>query len=274
MLVLISWAGSRSKHVAESFKNWLGLVIQNVEPWISLDIDKGSRWEGELAERLERSKIGIFCLTKDNLEAPWLLFEAGAVSKISGAQVCTFLYDVDYADIKQPLAQFQHTKNEKDEIFKLMKTINQAVLDAGEKALAESQLEDAFNTYWGRLEATLKTTPAPESHKPTPSRSQLELIQEVLGTVRNMQTVLQDVQSRVYKTVAPHSRSPFLSSRDMKFDSIMAVLEEFMDKYNLRGESGQTGQSGSEYDIIPQEECHATGPTGPDVISQKPSIIK
>jgi hypothetical protein len=78
---------------------------------------------------------------------------------------------VDYADIKQPLAQFQHTKNEKDEIFKLMKTINQAVLDAGEKGLAESQLRMP-SILIGRLEATLQTTRL--KIKAYPSRSQLE----------------------------------------------------------------------------------------------------
>jgi hypothetical protein len=81
MLVFISWSGLRSKHVAEALEDWLAQVIQAVEPWISQDIDKGSRWGAEIADRLERSKVGIICLTKNNLNSKWIHYEAGALSK-------------------------------------------------------------------------------------------------------------------------------------------------------------------------------------------------
>ena len=70
MLVFISWSGQRSKIVAEALENWLAQVIQAVEPWVSQDINKGGlRWSAEVADRLERSKVGIICLTKSNLNA-------------------------------------------------------------------------------------------------------------------------------------------------------------------------------------------------------------
>lgn len=81
MLVFLSWSGSRSKAVAETFSKWIVQVIQAVEPWISSDIEKGARWNSEVAARLEQSRVGIICLTKENLDAKWILFESGALSK-------------------------------------------------------------------------------------------------------------------------------------------------------------------------------------------------
>lgn len=55
MLVFVSWSGHRSKVVAGALQGWLEQVIQAVEPWISSDIDKGTRWSPEMADRLEWS---------------------------------------------------------------------------------------------------------------------------------------------------------------------------------------------------------------------------
>jgi hypothetical protein len=45
------------------------------------EIDKGSRSLGEISKALADIKIGIVCLTPENLQRPWLFFEAGALSK-------------------------------------------------------------------------------------------------------------------------------------------------------------------------------------------------
>ena len=94
MKVFLSWSGPRSKAVADAFAWWLPQVIQAIDPSISSDIDKGKRWSDEISNQLEETKLGIICLTQDNLKAPWLLFEAGALWKAKGASVCTFLLDV------------------------------------------------------------------------------------------------------------------------------------------------------------------------------------
>jgi TIR domain-containing protein len=69
MIVFLSWSGERSKAVAEVFASWIGDVIQVVEPWISVDIKSGVRWSEEIRAKLERSKVGIACLTKENLKS-------------------------------------------------------------------------------------------------------------------------------------------------------------------------------------------------------------
>jgi hypothetical protein len=86
--------------------------MQALDPWISVeDIDKGQQWGRSLADELESTHAGVICLTPENLTAPWLLFEAGALSKLyKEARVCTYLIDMLYADVPPgPFSEFQHT---------------------------------------------------------------------------------------------------------------------------------------------------------------------
>src|SRR5258708_35734875 len=92
--VFISWSGERSKHAAEALRKWLPIVLQAAKPGISSsDIDKGSRGLDEVGKALEGMKVGIICLTPENLTAEWILYEAGALSKTLDAKtrVCTYL---------------------------------------------------------------------------------------------------------------------------------------------------------------------------------------
>jgi hypothetical protein len=36
----------------------------------------------EISKELEQSKIGIIAMTEENLTSPWIMFEAGAISKV------------------------------------------------------------------------------------------------------------------------------------------------------------------------------------------------
>src|ERR1039457_7341444 len=90
MKIFLSWSGDRSLAVATALRDWLPSVIQAVRPWISsTDIDKGSRWASEIASQLQECSIGIICVTPENRESSWLLFESGALSKSIGTYVCT-----------------------------------------------------------------------------------------------------------------------------------------------------------------------------------------
>jgi TIR domain len=94
MKIFISWSGDRSRLIAEALRDWLRLVIPRSEPWLSKDdIRKGTRWSTELATILEQAQFGIICLTPDNIDRPWILFEAGALSKaLTNAYVCPLLF--------------------------------------------------------------------------------------------------------------------------------------------------------------------------------------
>jgi hypothetical protein len=67
-----------------------------------------------VAKELEASSFGIICVTRENVQTPWVLFEAGALAKsLEGARVIPLLLDLDFRDITGPLAQFQAKKVEK-----------------------------------------------------------------------------------------------------------------------------------------------------------------
>lgn len=186
MKVFLSWSGGRSKSVAETLGTWISQVIQAVDPWISSAIEKGVRWQAEIADRLEEAKVGIICLTSSNLTEPWILFEAGALSKAKESYVCTFLLDVGAADIEPPLGQFQHTIFTKADVFKLVQTINRSVQENGERGLTDQTLNGVFEKFWPELEASLNKIIAEKEEKPAqrPSRA---LLEEILAIVREQQ---------------------------------------------------------------------------------------
>ena len=82
MKIFISWSGDLSKELGEAFRNWIPSVLQVIKPYFTPnDIEKGARWSSDIAGELEESKVGIFCLTRDNIKSQWMMFEAGAISK-------------------------------------------------------------------------------------------------------------------------------------------------------------------------------------------------
>lgn len=81
MKVFLSWSGERSRLVATLLDEWLRCVLQAIRPWISTkDIDRGSLWFSEIQDQLQDVTTGIICLTQENKEKPWILFEAGALA--------------------------------------------------------------------------------------------------------------------------------------------------------------------------------------------------
>lgn len=82
MKVFISWSGDLSHAMAQALADWMPNVIQAVKPFLSSEaIQKGARWFEQIGGQLEETHFGVLCLTRSNLNAPWILFEAGALSK-------------------------------------------------------------------------------------------------------------------------------------------------------------------------------------------------
>src|SRR6266481_2548978 len=88
--IFISWSGEQSRFVAAELRHWISKVIQTVDPWMSeIDINAGARWMPEIEQALAESKFGISCVTAANRNAPYLLFEAGAI--VSSVKKQSFL---------------------------------------------------------------------------------------------------------------------------------------------------------------------------------------
>lgn len=187
MRVFFSWSGARSLEIAKVLSSWLVQVVQAIDPWLSgEDIDKGKRWNPEIAKSLEESKVGIVCLTPDNLHSHWILFEAGAISKTKDARVCTFLTDLTPADVEPPLADFEHTQSTEADVKGLVRTINAAVGRVGGKVLAEPILDNVFRTNWPQLAERLAKVPKSTDREAKTTRPDRELLEEILKILRRM----------------------------------------------------------------------------------------
>lgn len=186
MRIFISWSGDLSKNIAEIFRQWIPGVIQAAKPYYSPDdITKGTRWSTEISKELDASKIGIICLTKDNLDSNWIMFEAGALSKnIEKSKVVPLLFGIEPSDIQGPLVQFQAAKFSKSEMKKVVKMIN---AELGETALAPDVIDSVFDMWWTKLETQIKE--AEEKAKSVDNkdlRTERDLIEEVLSLTREI----------------------------------------------------------------------------------------
>ena len=197
MKVFLSWSGDLSHKVALIFRDWIPSVIQSVDPYVSSeDIDKGARWSTDIAIELDESSYGILCVTSENIDAPWLNFEAGALSKaFEKSNVSPFLFNVKRSEIKSgPLLQFQSTIYNKSDVYKLVKGINKAL---GDSSLSEDRIKTVFDVWWSELDLKLKEieVPSPEKVQKTNKLSESaeqsnEILEELLELARSQQRLL------------------------------------------------------------------------------------
>jgi len=206
MKVFISWSGNKSHKVALVFRDWLPSVIQSIEPYVSSeDIDKGARWSTDIAKELEDSTFGILCVTKENLEAPWLSFEAGALSKtMDNSFVSPFLFDIKRSEVKGPILQFQSTIFQKEDVKKLLATLNKA---CGEGNILDNRLNKAFDVWYPTLEEELNKIRdvQEENEESKESNSTLshssEILEEILDLSRNNQRLLRNPDTKIYESI-------------------------------------------------------------------------
>jgi len=186
MRIFISWSGSASRAVAVALREWLPTVLQAAEPYVSSeDIEKGARWNAEIAQQLNDTDFGIICVTEDNFESPWINFEAGALSKsVDTSRVSPFLLDMRPADLVGPLSQFQATLPELEDVTRLLRSIN----SFAERPVDEARLVKSVQMWWSgldeQLEAIRRQGRQPETeHK----RESTEMIEELLEITRGIQ---------------------------------------------------------------------------------------
>lgn len=182
MKIFISWSGNKSKETAKVLKNWLPLIIQNTQPYFSpKDIERGENWAKKIAKELQDTSFGILCVTKENLSAPWLNFEAGALSKsMEASKVCPLLIDLKPSDITSgPLLLFQMTNMNKDDIFELFKSINSSL---GDSKIDSSILSHTFTSFWPEIEKELNS--AISKTKIANEETALPPIEEILKLTR------------------------------------------------------------------------------------------
>ena len=154
---------------------------------------------------MEESTYGILCVTKENVHAPWLTFEAGALSKtMTKSAVSPFLFDIKRSEVNGPILQFQSTIFDKEDLRKLVYSLNRA---CGEDTLTDERLEKAFQVWYPNLEQQLNTLlqnrpqiPVVDPEEETIDSSS-EILEEILDLTRNNQKLLRNPEGDFLKEI-------------------------------------------------------------------------
>ena len=106
MKVFISFSGEKSKRTADALVELLPTVLPSISVFrADTDIAIGERWQQSLERILDDLDLAIICVSHDNVEKPWLLYESGQLWR-QGIRVVPYLLDIEPAELRGPLAQF------------------------------------------------------------------------------------------------------------------------------------------------------------------------
>ncbi|MGF9979337.1 TIR domain-containing protein [Viridibacillus arvi] len=196
MQVFLSWSGSESKQIAEIFKDWLPNILQYTKPYMSAkDINLGERWNDSITSNLRETDFGLIFVTPSNINAPWINYEAGALSKTLGSSVIPILYNADVMQLQQgPLKQFQSARDlEKDSMLNLVKNINNFNQD---NRLEGERLDFAFEMWWPVLEGKLhKIDSEPVQEGDAEEPNQNEVLSMIVNKLNEQDKLLNKLSS-------------------------------------------------------------------------------
>lgn len=198
MKIFISWSGELSHKIAEILDQWIPCILQSVETFFSTeDIEKGDNWDRVISERLSECNHGIICLTPDNLNAPWINFEAGAIAKTFDSKVTALMININPSDIKGPLSRYQATRLEKNDFYQLIFSINKEL----EKPLEDKHLKNIFDSIWKNLESEINNAITDFSQKNdsvnNPVLNKNNPLEEILQLLRIQNTMLSNPEKLI-----------------------------------------------------------------------------
>lgn len=186
MKIFISWSGDYSKAIAAALDEWLPEIFDGVETFMSdQKIALGDRGLDEIKDSLDKSAYGIILVTKDNENAKWINFEAGALSRAipdAKARVIPILVDFENTnDLVGPLTQFQGALMNRKGLLKMAQSIGEGF------GFTEDKVQRKFDKWWPDLEEALAKIEKPEPAEDSSSRRSMpDMLDEILGHIREM----------------------------------------------------------------------------------------
>ena len=182
--------------------------MQNVEVWLSSEsIASGQLWVAQLKEALSQTNFGISMVTKANMNAPYLLFEAGALSKLNEGRLVPILCDLRVIELKGPLSSFQSVGVNAHDFWKLVSSVN----EASEDKVEEPRLKRNFDKWWPDFErdfASINFDEEGEASGPETPDKRLSNIEDALETLLKS-TLQRDVfLQNIAETMISLARNP------------------------------------------------------------------
>ncbi|WP_150522786.1 toll/interleukin-1 receptor domain-containing protein [Roseibium sediminis] len=190
MEIFLSWSGDYSRQFANATKDLIELILPSCKPWMSTSIEGGERWSEAIAQRLENANYGIVFLTPDNLQKPWLLFEAGALAKsIAFGRVVPLLLGVHHTALAGPLGQFQGKTFNKENVKTLLLELNNASEDPRKQDIFEKVFEQNWDGYSNKV-IEIQNSGLADPERQVPTRSIDEVLEELVKEVRSIKSAL------------------------------------------------------------------------------------
>lgn len=182
MNIFLSWSGDVCKQYADVLDEYIPLIIQAANIFFTpRDIEKGTLWDPEMMNALDKAQIGIICFTTETKDSEWVLFESGALSReVDGSRLCPILFGVTPGELPAPLSRYQTTQFGKEEFLSLMKTINNA-FEGGIGGQSNENLVRAFETYWPTIKEQIEKIGEETKDRPIPEPDEREILNEILG---------------------------------------------------------------------------------------------
>jgi hypothetical protein len=245
MKIFFSWSGEKSHAVAEAFSEWLPCVIQAVTPWFSSkDIDRGSVWINEIFEQLKDTNFGVVFVTQENQSKPWVLFEAGALSKgLKENRICTVLVDLHVRDVEagSPLLNLNHTEMNKKNILALIKTINKT-MELGN--VQDKHLEFAFDSMWPTLEKNLQDIETRLPQTEPKERQDNDVLNDILNSVLSIDKKVSRGHRTPMDSVLPRKHAEVIFKKllntGIEQDGITDILDDLVPTNWLKNQIKQT----------------------------------
>ncbi len=235
MKVFISWSGELSQKIAKELSEWLPSIIQSIEVFYSPeDIKKGENWDNRITNELKDCKYGIVCLTSENVVAPWIHFEAGALSKALDSRVSTLMVNIVTSEIQGPLSRFQATKFEKNDFYQLLVSIN----EASDNPIMEKVLQKSFDAIWDKMYQNINKIIGESANKgknlTQKNKDGNTILEELLQLMRKQDAIISNPEKLLpieYLEFVNRNLSSYESRKEYIIDIIDSISAELLRIY-------------------------------------------
>ncbi|WP_299191930.1 TIR domain-containing protein [uncultured Erythrobacter sp.] len=210
--LFVSWSRAQAGQIAPILKTFFQDVLGINDIFLSKEIDSGRRWSDEIAQALDSCDAGLILVTDENKGAPWLNFEAGAISKrLANSNVVPLLWDISVGDIADtPLNQFQSKSFAKEDIHAVVQSFGKLW------ELPPEPIDRRFDAMWPALEGQLGNVPAasPKSEKALKIQDVYSLLQRIGSRIDGIESTIDSIEADVSETLLEQSEMRRTLPRD------------------------------------------------------------
>lgn len=116
MKICIIWAGETGHQFAIILFEWIISLLREIERYcplknreilISPEIRELSAFLKFFENQLIVTDYGILCYTEENIDSPWITYQAGVVASNHGARIVPIILNINRSWLPEPIRLFQ-----------------------------------------------------------------------------------------------------------------------------------------------------------------------